>query len=91
MVGNPRGYDPDMAAGPIQKASGGVVFGLQKDARRCVADGFLPPDWFEERKLPGAVYAVILNAPIERCSVPAPEWATGARRLLVSVPIEEKL
>ncbi len=63
-LGNPDRYEPYMDEDfdePPMKAPGGVVYRTRKEAEAMVADGFLPKEWFDGKKIPGRVYGLLCD------------------------------
>lgn len=65
-LGNPEVYDQALVDRPVHKIPGGVAYKTLEEAR-AVLDakpaGFLPPEWFKGRWIPGAVYELELPGP----------------------------
>jgi hypothetical protein len=91
-VGNPQGYDQELAEGPVEKAEGGVLFRHFADAKACLGKrGILPPAWFGGEVKPGAVYELEVEGTVLEASEPWPDAALRARRLVVSAQVRGRL
>lgn len=88
-VGNPESYDPAIEAGPVSKAPKGVVFARLAEAESVLKNGRLPVAW-SLGHLPGAVYELELDGPLEDVSVEDRTYL-GGRRLIREQKIVRKI
>jgi hypothetical protein len=89
-LGNPEVYDRAIEEAPISKAIGGCAYETRAEAQEVLdaePAGFLPPEWFEGRQLPGAVYEMLLPGSFTGCT----QDTAGYRALTVEAPILRKV